>query len=60
MSAVAVAILVGVLVAAGYAVYQLVKAKKAVTVGNVVTAVKAETSAVKADAVAAKNDIKKA
>jgi len=60
MSAVAVAILVGVLVAVGYAVYQLVKAKKAVTVANVVTAVKAETSAVKADAVAAKNDIKKA
>jgi uncharacterized membrane protein len=43
--------IVGVVVVAvaGYAVYQLVKAKKAVTVGNVVSAVKTDAAAAKAD-----------
>jgi hypothetical protein len=48
MSLIVIAVVVGVAVV-GYAVYQLVKSKKAVTVGNVVTAVKADASAVKSD-----------
>jgi hypothetical protein len=48
MSIIAIVVVVGV-VAVGYAVYQLVKSKKAVTVGNVVTAVKTDAAAVKTD-----------
>ena len=58
MGIIAVAIVVAVIVA-GYAVYQLVKSKKAVTVGNIETTVKADASAVKADVKAdAKKDVK--
>jgi hypothetical protein len=48
MSLIVIAVVVGVAVV-GYAVYQLVKSKKAVTVGNVVSAVKADASTVKSD-----------
>jgi uncharacterized membrane protein len=46
-----VLVVVGVVVVAvvGYAVYQLVKSKKAVTVGSVVSAVKTDVAAAKAD-----------
>jgi hypothetical protein len=49
MSLLAIGLVVALAVAA-YAVYQLVKAKKAVTVGNVVSAVKADAETVKSDA----------
>jgi ABC-type spermidine/putrescine transport system permease subunit I len=42
-------VIVGVLAVAAYAVYQLVKAKKAVTVGDVVSTVKSDAAAVKSD-----------
>ena len=48
MSIIAVAVVVGLAIV-GYAVYQLVKSKKAVTVGNVVSAVKADAADVKSD-----------
>lgn len=48
MSIIAVVVIVGVAVI-GYAVYQLVKSKKAVTVANVVSAVKSDAADVKSD-----------
>jgi hypothetical protein len=48
VSVIVVVVVVGVAVV-GYAVYQLVKSKKAVTVANVVSAVKTDAAAVKSD-----------
>lgn len=59
MSDIIVAGIVAALAVAGYVVYQLVKAKKAVTVADVVAEVKADASTVKADVAAAKTEVKK-
>jgi hypothetical protein len=55
MSVIVAAVVVGVAVL-GYVVYQLVKSKKAVTIGDAVAAVKADASAIKSDV---KSDVKK-
>ena len=52
-------VLIVVAVVAAVVVYQLVKSKKAVTVGDVKAQVSTDAAAVKSDVAAVKSDVKK-